>query len=67
MNEPYEMEEPNYIYGPIIVPEETYFVMGDNRNNSNDSHCWGVLPRENIIGKAFIRYWPLNDFGRLAK
>jgi signal peptidase I len=67
LTETYEMEEPNYTYGPIIVPEETYFVMGDNRNNSNDSHSWGVLPKTNIVGKVFIRYWPLNDFGRLAE
>lgn len=67
LNEPYEMEKPDYIYGPIIVSEETYFVMGDNRNNSNDSHCWGVLLKANIVGKVLIRYWPLNDFGSLAK
>ena len=67
LNEPYEKEEPNYTYGPVIVPNETYFVMGDNRNNSNDSHNWGVLAKKNIVGKVFIRYWPLNHFGKLAE
>ena len=53
----------NYSAGPYIVPEESLWVMGDNRNNSMDSHVWGFLPFEKIIGKALIRYWPLNQFG----
>jgi len=67
LNEPYEMEKPDYSFGPIVVLENSYFVLGDNRNNSLDSHYWGVLPAENIIGKASLRYWPLNRLGYLAR
>jgi signal peptidase I len=44
-------------YGPVKVPERQYFVMGDNRDNSQDSRYWGFLPRELIKGKALMIYW----------
>jgi signal peptidase I len=63
LEEPYLNQAPKYTYGPIEIPEGTYFMMGDNRNNSKDSHIWGVLPKENIKGRVLLRYWPLKEFG----
>ncbi|WP_449416659.1 signal peptidase I [Phormidium nigroviride] len=65
LQENYIAEPPEYEWGPEIVPENTYFVMGDNRNDSNDSSKWGFLPKENIIGRAVFRFWPLDRGGLL--
>jgi signal peptidase I len=45
------------------VPPEKYFVLGDHRSSSNDSRSWGLVPRQNIYGKAVFVYWPLEDLG----
>jgi signal peptidase I len=52
-----------YNYGPERVPEDSYFVLGDNRPISYDSHDWGFVPAENIVGKVWICYWPPGDWG----
>lgn len=66
LEEPYITEPPSYTLPPMTVPEGMLFVMGDNRNHSNDSHIWGFLPTQNIIGRAIACYWPLNHAGLLA-
>lgn len=48
--------------GPLEVPPGSYFVLGDNRRSSNDSRDWGFVPEENIIGRAWISYWPFDRF-----
>jgi signal peptidase I len=61
--EDYIAAKPNYRWGPEVVPENSYLVFGDNRNNSYDGHFWGYVPRQNIIGRAAFRFWPLPRFG----
>lgn len=60
LNEPYLRRAWHDDRPPERVPAHMFFVMGDNRDNSNDSRTWGELPLENIQAKAWVRYWPLN-------
>lgn len=63
LTEAYIKEAPNYNFGPVTVPEDQYLVLGDNRNNSYDSHYWGFVPREKFIGRASVRFWPPQRMG----
>jgi signal peptidase I len=57
LNEPYIAAAPTYS-GEWTVPDGQLFVLGDNRNDSSDSHSWGFLPFEKVVGKAVVIYWP---------
>jgi signal peptidase I len=60
LDESYIAAPPNYIK-EYQVPEDGVFVLGDNRNQSSDSHLWGYVPKDNVVGKALIIYWPLEE------
>lgn len=64
LNEPYISADPTYS-GRWTVPEDQYFVLGDNRNNSSDSHTWEFLPGELIVGKGWVIYWPFDHVERV--
>jgi signal peptidase I len=65
LEEPYILQTPNYS-GTWTVPENTVFVLGDNRNDSSDSHDWGFVQSSDIIGRAFLVYWPLKSIRALS-
>ncbi len=67
LDEAYEVKElPRYTLAEQRVPEDEYFVLGDNRNNSNDSHNGWTVPGENIVGKAWLAIWPPGSWGVVA-
>lgn len=67
LQETYIAEPPRYTWGPATVPPGSLLVMGDNRNNSNDSHVWGFLPTDNVIGRAWFRFWPPARLGQMRE
>ncbi len=66
LEEPYVSEPGIYSYPAVTIPADHVFVMGDNRNNSNDSRRRGPLPTQNIVGKAIFCYWPSSRWGPVA-
>lgn len=67
LDEPYLAEDILYEYAAVTVPAGEYFMLGDNRNYSGDSHRWldPFIPEEDIKGKAICRYWPLDKIGAI--
>jgi signal peptidase I len=63
LNEPYINEKPNYYMPEKLIPAGMFFVLGDNRNHSNDSHTGWLVPRGDIIGKVWFRYWVTSKQG----
>jgi signal peptidase I len=65
LDEPYLTQETFGSMSAKLVPEGQVFVMGDNRGSSNDSRIFGTIPLDDIIGRAWLRYWPVEDIGLL--
>jgi len=65
IEEKHAMNQDYADYGPVKIPADSYFMMGDNRPASADSRYWGVLPKKLVIGQAFLRLWPLSVFGMI--
>jgi signal peptidase I len=63
LKEPYIKDNPQYTMKPYIVEEGHYFVLGDNRNNSTDSHYGWTVPEASIVGEVWLRLWPLSEWG----
>jgi signal peptidase I len=63
LDEPYRERSTGGNWGPIIVPPLRVFVLGDNRGFSNDSRAFGMVPIDNIVGRAWVSYWPLDEVG----
>ena len=66
LDEPYITEAARQSFKVVTIPVNSYFVLGDNRNNSNDSRSGWTLPRQNIIGKAWLSIWPSDEWGLAA-
>ena len=59
--EPYLQVRDRSSAAPLVLGDDEYYVIGDNRRNSNDSRSWGAVPEENIVGRVMLVYWPWDD------
>lgn len=66
VHEPFIVRPGSYTMDARRVGPDEFFVLGDNRNSSSDSHSWGMVPRANIVGRAWISYWPPSSWGVIA-
>jgi signal peptidase I len=66
LDEPYELEPANHDDPEITVPADSIFVMGDNRNDSHDSRDVGPIPLKDVIGRAYVIVWPVDNWGKLT-
>ena len=65
LEEDYIQAPPTYTFAEQVIPADEYLVLGDNRNSSSDGHVWGFLPKDTIIGRAVVRFWPPGRIGGL--
>ena len=66
LSERYIADTPNYT-DDKVVPKGDLYVLGDNRDNSSDSHIWGLLPLKDVVGRALVAYWPISDASLLQR
>ena len=66
LDEPYIQNQAHYSEPATQLPEGHFYVLGDNRSNSSDSHNWGTLPEDRIVGRAWFSYWPPELWGPIA-
>ena len=58
---------PAFLKEPQTIPADSYLVLGDNRHNSYDGRCWGVVANDELVGRAVFRFWPLHRLGTIPE